>query len=171
MDSIKSGVVVFLHTMVSWSKRTPVTMSAKTIQQVRPVETARAWCGHVSSLLAINRKPGHFKSLLIPGFLNWFRKGLVGLGRHSLCKSNYHICYYFSTCWGDYKCLYALSKHQMQILPPMPNKQSQTVNRCQSQTCSWNLNWDMDFTLNQKACLNYRGKSGVGPKNGFNWIA
>ena len=121
-------------------------------------------------LFAINRNLGHFKSLLIPGFLNWFRNGLVELGRHSLCKSNYHICYYFSTCWEDYKCLYTLSEHHIQILPNMHNKQSEAVNQCQSQIRSWNLNWDMDFTLNQKAYLNYKKKRGD-KKSGFNWNA
>lgn len=45
------------------------------------------------------------------------------------------------------------------------------MNQCQSQICLWNLNWDMDFTLNQKAYLNYKKKRGEDQINGFDQIA
>lgn len=43
MDSIKSGFGVVFFTYRGFLKqKKPVTMSAKTVQQVRPVETERA---------------------------------------------------------------------------------------------------------------------------------
>lgn len=76
-----------------------------------------------------------------PGFLNWFKNAVVELGRHSLCKSNDRICYDFSTCWEDYKCLYTLCEHQIQVLPNMRNKQSKAANQMPES------DWLMEFKL------------------------
>lgn len=53
---------------------------------------------------------------------------LVELGICSLCKSNYPICCYLSTCWEDYECLHTLCRHQIQVLPDMHYK-NKTVNQ------------------------------------------
>lgn len=66
--------------------------------------------------------------MLNPGFLNWFKTGLVELGICSLCKSNYPICCYLSSCWEDYECLHTLCRHQIQVLPDMHYK-NKTVNQ------------------------------------------